>query len=79
MKWARIENERVAEIVNENPNGRFLKATKSVNFMKQCMNEDDFLKKIKDKYTVDEIQERQLREAYQNAVSAVDTADLPFS
>lgn len=63
----------------ENPNGRFLKATKSVNFMKQCMNEDDFLKKIKDKYTVDEIQERQLREAYKNAMWIDDEpADLPF-
>lgn len=64
----------------ENPNGRFLKATKSTAFMKQCMNEDDFLKKIKDKYTVDEIQERQLREAYKNAMWIDDEpADLPFS
>lgn len=63
----------------ENPNGRFLKATKSVNFMKQCMNEDDFINKIKDKYTVDEIQERQLREAYKNALWIDEwPVDLPF-
>ncbi len=63
----------------ENPNGRFLKATKSTAFMKQCMNEDDFINKIKDKYTVDEIQERQLREAYKNAMWIDDEpADLPF-
>lgn len=64
----------------ENPNGRFLKATKSVNFMKQCMNEDDFIKKIKDKYTVDEMQESQLREAYKNAMWIDDgPVDLPFN
>ena len=69
-----------AEPKDENPNGRFLKATKSVNFMKQCMNEDDFLNKIKDKYTVDEIQESQLREAYKNAMWIDDgPVELPFS
>jgi hypothetical protein len=48
--------------------------------MKQCMNEDDFINKIKDKYTVDEIQERQLREAYKNAMWIDDEpADLPFN
>ena len=55
-----------SEPKEENPNGRFLKATKSVNFMKSCLDEDDFIKKIKDKYTVDEIQESQLREAYKH-------------
>ena len=68
-----------SEPKEENPNGRFLKATKSVNFMKSCLDEDDFIKKIKDKYTVDEIQERQLREAYKNAMQIDDAvADLPF-
>ena len=64
----------------ENPNGRFLKATKSTSFMKACLDEDDFINKIKDKYTVDEIQERQLREAYKNALWIDDEpADLPFN
>lgn len=63
----------------ENPNWRFLKATKSVNFMKSCLDEDDFIKKIKEKYTVDEIQERQLREAYKNEMHIDEAvADLPF-
>lgn len=63
----------------ENPNGWFLKATKSTAFMKQCLSEDDFINKIKDKYTVDEIQERQLREAYKNALGIDEwPADLPF-
>jgi len=63
----------------ENPNWWFLKATKSVNFMKSCLDEDDFIKKIKEKYTVDEIQESQLREAYKNEMHLEDAvADLPF-
>lgn len=74
------KSEPKAEKTEENPNGRFLKATKSTAFMKQCMNEDDFLKKIKDKYTVDEIQERQLREAYKNAMWIDEwPVDLPFN
>ena len=65
--------------MKENPNWWFLKATKSVNFMKACNDEDDFINKIKDKYTVDEIQERQLREAYKNEMHIDDApADLPF-
>jgi hypothetical protein len=76
---ARQKTTKKAEPKDENPNGRFLKATKSVNFMKQCMDEDDFIKKIKDKYTVDEIQESQLREAYKHELWIDDgPVDLPF-
>ena len=65
---------------SDNPNGRFLKATKSVNFMKSCLDEDDFIKKIKWKYTVGDIEEHQLREAYKNAMWIDDEpADLPFN
>lgn len=79
-KETKKKSEPKAEKSEENPNGRFLKATKSVNFMKQCMNEDDFIKKIKDKYTVDEMQESQLREAYKNAMWIDDgPVELPFS
>ncbi len=64
----------------ENPNGRFLKATKSTEYMKSCLDEDDFIKKIKAKYTVDEIQEHQLREAYKNALGIDEgPVDLPFN
>ena len=64
----------------ENPNGWFLKATKSTEYMKSCLDEDDFIKKIKAKYEVDEIQERQLREAYKNAMWIDDgPVDLPFN
>lgn len=64
----------------ENPNWRFKKAIESKKFMQSCLDEDDFIKKIKDKYTVDEIQESQLREAYKNAMWIDDgPVDLPFN
>lgn len=66
---------------SNNPDWWFLKATKSTNFMKQCLDEDDFINKIKWKYTVGETEERQLREAYKNALGIDDdnTPDnLPF-
>jgi hypothetical protein len=67
---------------SDNPDWWFLKATKSTNFMKQCLDEDDFINKIKWKYTVGEAEERQLREAYKNALGIDDnnTPDnLPFN
>ena len=78
--WKEEKNTtKKSEPKDENPNGRFLKATKSVNFMKSCLDEDDFIKKIKDKYTVDEIQESQLREAYKHELWIDDwPVDLPF-
>ncbi len=53
--------------VKENPNWRFQKAISNTDFMRNCMDEEDFMNKIKGKYTVDETTERQLREAYKNA------------
>lgn len=65
---------------SNNPDWWFLKATKSTNFMKQCLDEDDFINKIKWKYTVGETEERQLREAYKNALGIDDTPEeLPFN
>lgn len=61
-----------------NPNGWFQKAINAHDFMRQCLNEDDYIKKIKDKYEVDEIVEAQLREAYQNVTTIVEPTDLPF-
>jgi hypothetical protein len=44
------------------------------------MDEEDYIKKIKDKYEVDEIVESQLREAYKNATSEDNNPDnLPFA
>lgn len=58
-------------------NGRFQKAISNVEFMKQCLDQNDFINKIKDKYEIDEFQESQLRTAYQNA-TAEEKIDLPF-
>lgn len=64
----------------DNPNWWFLKATKSTKFMESCMDENDFINKIKWKYTVWEVEELQLREAYKNAMWIDDwPVDLPFN
>ncbi len=55
----------------------FQKAISNVEFMKQCLDQNDFINKIKDKYEIDEFQESQLRTAYQNA-TAEEEIDLPF-
>ena len=63
----------------ENPNWRFKKACESKKFMESCLDEDDFIKKIKNKYEVWEVEERQLREAYKNTMWIDDwPTDLPF-
>ena len=65
---------------SDNPNWWFLKATKSTKFMESCMDENDFINKIKWKYTVWEIEEQQLREAYKNAMWIDDQpVELPFN
>lgn len=62
-----------------NPNGWFQKAINATDYMKQCLDENDYINKIKDKYEVDEIAEHQLRTAYKNALWIDDaTIDLPF-
>jgi hypothetical protein len=50
----------------------------NTEFMKQCLDQNDFINKIKDKYELDELQESQLRTAYQNA-TAEEEIDLPFN
>lgn len=63
-----------------NPNWWFQKAISNTKFMQECMSEEDFIAKIKNKYEVDEIVESQLRDAYKNANSIdSDTVELPFS
>ena len=55
----------------------FQKAISNVEFMKQCLDQNDFINKIKDKYEIDEFQESQLRTAYQKATEE-ENLDLPF-
>lgn len=64
-----------------NPNWWFQKAVSNKEFMKKCIDEEDFIKKIKEKYTLDNMTEWQLREAYKWAVEKPNedvNKDLPF-
>ena len=63
-----------------NPNGWFQKAIANKDFMKECLDEDDYIRKIKSKYDIDEIVEWQLRKAYQDATATWEELDsLPFN
>lgn len=55
----------------------FQTAYNSVDFIKSCLDEDDFINKIKWKYEMDEIQEGQLRRRYQE-LNGEEKPDLPF-
>lgn len=61
-----------------NPQWWFQRAISNVDYMKQCLDEDDFINKVKSKYEVDDVVESQLREAYKNATTEADI-DLPFN
>lgn len=74
------ESNKEEEQTNSNPNWRFKKAVESKKFMESCMDEDDFINKIKVKYEVGEVEERQLREAYKNHMWIDDgPVELPFN
>ena len=55
----------------------FQLAMNNIDFIKSCLDEEDFIWKIKSKYEMDEIQEWQLRRRYQELNSA-ENIDLPF-
>lgn len=61
-----------------NPKGWFQKAISNKDYMKNCLDENDFINKIKSKYDMDEIIEWQLRQAYKDATSE-DSSELPFN
>lgn len=74
------ESNKEEEQTSNNPNGWFKKAVESKKFMESCMDEDDFINKIKVKYEVGEVEERQLREAYKNHMWIDDgPVELPFN
>lgn len=62
----------------QNPQGWFQKAINNEKFMLDCMSEDDFIGKIKDKYDMDEIVEWQLRAKYKE-VKGWEKVELPFN
>ena len=56
----------------------FQAAMNNLDFIKECLDEDDFINKIKNKYEMDELQEWQLRKRYNDIVNEVQD-DLPFN
>lgn len=56
---------------------RFQKAISNEEFMRNCLDENDFIDKVKAKYELDDMQESQLRSAYEKATKEEDL-DLPF-
>ena len=76
--WKEEKVEKKSEPkAKANPQWWFQKAISNVDYMKQCLDEEDFIKKVKSKYDVDVIVEEQLREAYKNATTEADI-ELPF-
>ncbi len=56
----------------------FQAAMNNLDFIKGCLDEDDFINKIKWKYEMDELQEWQLRKRYNDIVNEPQD-DLPFN
>ena len=75
--WKEEKSEKKSDTKKANPQWWFQKAISNIDYMKQCLDEEDFIKKVKSKYDVDVIVEEQLREAYKNATTEADI-ELPF-
>lgn len=74
----KAENTAKAQSKPFKKESRFQMAMNNIDFIKQCLDEDDFINKIKWKYEIDELQEWQLRRRYQELTSE-ETSDLPFN
>ena len=70
------EDDDAQSFYEEKKSDRFENAKKNTNYMKQCLDEDDFISKVKWKYKMTKQQETDLRLCYQNAVKSND--NLPF-
>lgn len=73
----KAENTAKATPIKAN-NWWFQKAIGNTEFMRDCLDEEDFIGKVKAKYEIDEFQEWQLRDAYKKATTEEDI-DLPFN
>ena len=71
------KKETKSDTKKANPQWWFQKAISNIDYMKQCLDEEDFINKVKSKYDVDVIVEEQLRQAYKNATTDADI-ELPF-
>ena len=70
------EDDDAQSFYEEKKTDRFENAKKNTNYMKQCLDEDDYISKVKSKYKMTKQQETDLRLCYQNAVKSND--NLPF-
>lgn len=57
---------------------RFEKAKQATKFMQECLDEEDFISKVKSKHKPTKQQETDLRICYKNA-KAMENIDLPFT
>lgn len=71
------EDDDAQSFYEEKKSDRFENAKKNTNYMKQCLDEDDYISKVKAKYKMTKQQETDLRLCYQNAVKSDDA--LPFN
>ena len=71
------EDDDAQSFYEEKKTDRFENAKKNTNYMKQCLDEDDYISKVKSKYKMTKQQETDLRLCYQNAVKSDDA--LPFN
>ena len=70
------EDDDAQSFYEEKKTDRFENAKKNTNYMRQCLDEDDFISKVKWKYKMTKQQETDLRLCYQNATKSDDP--LPF-
>jgi len=75
----KAENTSKASSKSYTKESVFQRAYNNVDFIKQCMSEDDFIEKVKAHMELDEIQEGQLRWRYQEVNKPEDPDNLPFS
>lgn len=71
------EDDDAQSFYEEKKTDRFENAKANTNYMKQCLDEDDYISKVKSKYKMTKQQETDLRICYQNAVKTNDA--LPFN
>ena len=73
----KAENRAKSQTKSFTKESVFQRAYNNTEFIKQCLSEDDFIKKVSEHMELDEIQEGQLRRRYQELRSE-EKPDLPF-
>ena len=69
------KKEKKPAIKKESP---FQRALTNTKFMKECLDENDFIAQVKKHIEIDDMQESQLRSAYEKNTKDDDLIDLPF-